>query len=161
MRPVSTANGQLDAELEREASVIGLPNYCVVLVCGDETNVSAHGSCPSSGRSITPDAWFSVVSTGKHVTALVAMDLLQQKGVPPDRPIGDLLGGLPEYATRVSVGSLANHVSGLPEYLSYEEGEVPPDTRDGFRRQLEALEPVFQEGQSWMYSNSNFILIFS
>lgn len=150
----------LAERLRLRADAFGIPGLAIVLVSAGRHSIWVHGEdAPGSGQNVTEQTWFSVASVGKHVTALAVLDLAQRGLVDLDAPIGRYLTEIPPAWANRSILSLLRHTSGLPEYLSYTDADDVPDRRDEFMRVYAALQPLWDEGQAWMYSNTNYILL--
>ena len=149
----------LPVQLKELANRLAIPGLAVALVAGDREAVHYFGEdSPGSARAVGPDTWFQAASTGKHVTACVVLDLAAQGAFRLGDAIGDYLSDLPDTWRDRSIASLLRHSSGLPEYLTYQESERPPVTRGEFMTLLRSLEPIADEGRTWSYSNTNYIL---
>lgn len=148
------------ARLEDLRRRFGIPGLCVVLVSGEREEAICLGEDQEgSGRPVTPATWFQAASTGKHVTACVALDLAAQGRLDLAAAVGDILPDLPASWCGRSIVSLLHHTSGLPEYLAYTPGEIVPRTRREFMARAATLPPSAPEAVAWNYSNSNYILL--
>lgn len=112
-----------------------------------------------SDRPVTSNTWFSWASLAKHVTAAAVLDLARQGRIDLAAPVEHYLQDLPPRWHGRPVLSLMQHVSGLPEYLSYSGTEAVPEGRADFMRLYAHLEPAFAAGEAWIYTNTNYILL--
>jgi CubicO group peptidase (beta-lactamase class C family) len=150
----------LSARLIDTARSFAVPGMAIALHAPGRRAVLVHGqSSERSSSAVTAQTWFSVASLGKHVTAFGVLRLVQQGRIALDQPIGRYLSDVPAAWAGRSVDSLLHHTSGLPEYLSYTPADAVPEDRAGFMRAYGSLEPVFDEGQGWIYTNTNYILL--
>lgn len=146
--------------LVRQAAVLhGIPGVAIVLADPGRRALLVHGeSWPGSGRPVTPATWFSVASSGKHLTALAVLDLVRDGVVSLTEPVGRYLPGLPVAWAGRRVISLLRHTSGLPEYLSAQPSEPVPVDGPSFVARYGSLPLAFDEGSGWLYTNTNYIL---
>ena len=150
----------LAERLRIQADAFGIPGVAVVLVSPERKAIWVHGEDePGSGRTVTAQTWFSVASVGKHVTAVAVLDLARRGLLELADPIGRYLTDVPLAWSDRSILSLLQHTSGLPEYLSYTDADHVPERREEFMRAYATLQPTWDEGEAWMYSNTNYILL--
>lgn len=150
----------LAALLDADARTFGVHGMAVAVVTPGRCAFHLFGvEAPESTRLVGTDTWFSLASVAKHATALATLALAQEGLVDITAPIGRYLGDLPPAWADRGIDSLMRHTSGLPEYLSHVEDVNVPDRRDTFLARYGGLEPVFAEGEGWLYSNTNYILL--
>jgi D-alanyl-D-alanine carboxypeptidase len=103
---------------------------------------------------------FHLGSIGKHITAALVLRLAEAGKIALDQPIGTYLRDVPPQFASRSVASLLSHTSGIPDYESLEtiDGGRTTD-RAAFLRAITALQPAFEEGDAWDYSNTGFVLL--
>ena len=160
MSNIESLPEDLAERLRLQADAFGIPGLAVVLVSAGRRAIWVHGEdAPGSGRPVTTKTWFSVASVGKQATAVGVLDLAQRGLVDLAAPIGRYLTDVPLSWSDRSVLSLLRHTSGLPEYLSHTEADDVPERRDEFMRAFADLQPAWNEGDAWMYSNTNYILL--
>jgi CubicO group peptidase (beta-lactamase class C family) len=113
----------------------------------------------ASPESINENAWFSVASLGKHLTAWAVLRMAEQGLIDLKRPVGGYLTGLPPHWAAPTVEQLLHHTSGLPEYLTPETVGCVPSSRGEFIAAYRNLPTAFSPGRSWIYTNTNYILL--
>ncbi len=161
--PASAADAlapALQQHLARQARDFGVPGVALALMAPGRRAVFTSGEdAPGSGHPVNLDTWFSVASLGKHVTACAVLELAQAGRVDLASPIGSLLLDVPAAWADRSVLSLMQHTSGLPEYLGQGDDTAVPEQRDDFMHAYGHLAPAFGQGQGWIYTNTNYILL--
>lgn len=113
--------------------------------------------------SLTADTPFQIASTGKTMTAAAVLKLLEQGRLNLDDDMTKFFPGFPYPG--VTVKTLLNHRSGLPNYLYYME-------KGGWKRTLQATnEDVLNTLVQWQpprsanadkrfqYCNTNYVLL--
>lgn len=146
--------------LADQAGALAVPGLALSLVAPGRRSLFTWGvEAAGSNRAVSDDTWFSVASLGKHVTACAVQDLARQGRLGLDDRIEAHLTDLPPAWAGRSVRSLLTHTSGLPEYLSYTGSEPVPEDGADFMRLYGQLVPAFDEGEGWIYTNTNYILL--
>lgn len=111
-----------------------------------------------AGRRVTQDAAFPVGSITKCFTATVAMILVADDDVEPDRPIGDYVPGLGQRAGSATLRQLLSHTSGLADISGMEDLSTVTLRRyvtDHASREDLVLRP----GTGFSYSNPGYALV--
>ena len=123
-----------------------------------ETASSEFGELESgTGRRVTRDAAFPVGSITKCFTATVAMILVADDDVDPDRPIGDYVPGLGQPAGPATLRQLLSHTGGLADISGMEDLSAVTLRRyvtDHASREDLVLPP----GTGFSYSNPGYAL---
>lgn len=117
----------------------------------------------ASEAPLTVDHRLRIGSVTKTVTAALLLRLQEDGLVDLDAPISDYVDTPVPKADEISVRQLLNHTSGIANYLN-SPGFF--DIADGQRVWEPAelvqlgvdLGPVFDPGQGWAYSNTNYII---
>ncbi|WP_336027007.1 serine hydrolase domain-containing protein [Geodermatophilus sp. FMUSA9-8] len=115
-----------------------------------------------TGRPLTTDTSFDVVSVGKQFTATAVL-LLEQDGVLAlADPVSRWLPGLPAWAQEVTLDHLVHHTSGIPDYLA--DLEAAGFAATDVTTQEQALQAIaghaeLPEAEGFAYSNSNYVLL--
>jgi CubicO group peptidase (beta-lactamase class C family) len=113
--------------------------------------------------SITAETPFQIASTGKTMTAAAVLKLWEEGSLSLDDDVSKWFSGFPYPG--VTVRSLLNHRSGLPEYLYFME-------HGGWNRQLQATNSdivnamiqwkpakAANPDRRFQYCNTNFVLL--
>lgn len=150
----------LAASLTEKAREFGVPGVALALVAPGRRSLWSTGvDAEGSAQTVSDSTWFSVASLGKHVTACAVLELVEAGVVDLQAPIGRYLADVPRAWAQRTVLSLLRHTSGLPEYLAYTDAEVVPEHRDDFMRTYGGMATAFEEGEGWIYTNTNYILL--
>jgi len=113
---------------------------------------------------LSPASVLDIGSTSKQFTAMSIL-LLQQDGkLSLNDDIRTYLPELPDYGTRITIGDMLHHISGLRDYTTLlvlagnptENWTTDQDALDILARQR-GLN--FKPGSEWQYSNSGFFLL--
>ncbi|MGW3210046.1 serine hydrolase domain-containing protein [Streptomyces sp. NPDC001135] len=158
---------QLDSAVRKVMREANVPGVTVgVWTPGQPDYVRSFGVADkSTGRRMAPDLYMRIGSETKTFTVTALLQLVDQKKVGLDDPIGTYVDGVPN-GNRITLRQLAGMRSGLFNY-SEDPGFSKALTSDPQRpftpRQLLAYSfrhPVmFQPGQKFFYSNTNLILL--
>lgn len=110
-----------------------------------------------------PQALFKIASIGKLYDAVAVTRLVSDGRLSLDKTLADYfpeLVGRIEYAGAISLRMLVQHRSGLPN-LTDTAGfwtNPPKDSREALERVLD-LPALFEPGERYDYSNTNYLLI--
>jgi len=113
---------------------------------------------------LSPASVLDIGSTSKQFTAMSIL-LLQRDGkLSLNDDIHTYLPELPDYGTRITIGDMLHHISGLRDYTTLlvlagnptENWTTDQDALDVLARQR-GLN--FKPGSEWQYSNSGFFLL--
>ncbi|MEV5876476.1 serine hydrolase domain-containing protein [Streptomyces sp. NPDC052101] len=158
---------QLDAAVQKVMREANVPGVTVgIWTPGQPSYVRSFGVADkSTGQKMAPDMYVRIGSETKTFTVTGLLQLVDQKKVALDDPIGMYIDGVPN-GDRITLRQLAGMRSGLFNY-SEDPGFFKALTSDPQRpftpQQLLAYSfkhPVmFQPGQKFYYSNTNLILL--
>src|SRR4051812_19407002 len=115
---------------------------------------------PAFNVAATDRTLFHLGSVGKHFTAALVLRLAEAGTIALERPIGAYVRDVPMQFSDRSVQSLLTHTSGIPDYESlpaFEEDRFCD--RATFLKRIGALQPSFNEGEAWDYSNTAYVLL--
>ncbi|QIG79363.1 serine hydrolase domain-containing protein [Stakelama tenebrarum] len=115
-----------------------------------------------SGAPVTPQTRFPIGSITKPVTCLSTLQLVGQGKVALDAPVGTYLPDLPAPSRDVTIRQLAEHTSGIPNYLENREFPYsnPVDlTREKMLGYFADKPLMFAPGAKFNYSNSDTFLL--
>lgn len=120
----------------------------------------------SDNKEINPGMLFGIASITKTFTSVLTLQLIEEKKLSFDTKISSILGSKENIDDSITIIQLLNHTSGLfdplqnPKYLDYVMNPAkmriwsPTEVLDTF-----LLEPYFNPGKGWIYSNANYILL--
>jgi len=114
------------------------------------------------GVPATVDTSFRIGSLTKPITALAILQRAADGTLDLDRPVGSYLPGLDETLGRPTLAELMSHTSGLPDHFRLPDTPSimrNPTRPDDIIDRMRGAEPVFEPGQSWSYSNFNYVLL--
>jgi D-alanyl-D-alanine carboxypeptidase len=145
-----------------EAGVVGLVLAARTPQC-PPIEVASGVAELASEAPLTVEHRLRIGSVTKTVTAAILLRLQEDGLVDLDAPISDYVDTPVPNAAEISVRQLLNHTSGIANYLNYPNFF---DIADGDRVWEPAelvqmgvdLGPVFDPGQGWEYSNTNYII---
>lgn len=109
---------------------------------------------------ITPDSIFDLASVSKQMTALAARMQIEEGLYDEDTPVSDLLPAFADIDSprAITVGDLIHHLSGLTDYLSWEE--YGSDTTNDDVVAWLAEQPLDHDpGTQFDYSNSGYLTL--
>lgn len=155
----------IDRYIEQEMAATRLPGLAIGVIQGDEVvHLRGFGRADSSGRAVTPETLFTIGSTGKSITALATMQLVEAGKIDLDAPVSSYL---PEFRTgdpagteQITVRHLLTHTSGYssPAGLQFatRENRGPSAVEEQIRT-LQQTPLRSTPGERHEYSNANYI----
>lgn len=112
---------------------------------------------------------FELASVSKHMAGAAVLLLVQRGKVALDDDIRKHLPILPEYDPEhpITVDHLSRHTSGLPDYLSWDDGDAPAgrkyltnaDVVLEFAKREDSSPLQSVPGEKYEYSNSGYLLL--
>jgi CubicO group peptidase (beta-lactamase class C family) len=143
-------------ELARKHRV---PGAQLAIHHADETACGEAGELEhGTGRRVTREAAFPVGSITKCFTATVAMILVADDDVDPDRPVGDYIPGLGHPAGLATLRQLLSHTSGLADISGMEDLSAVT-LRRYVTDHASHESPVLRPGTGFSYSNPGYALV--
>jgi len=118
----------------------------------------------AAGKPVDQETSFHAYSVTKTFTAVAVLQLVEKGLLDLDRPVRDLLPGLP-YPSGISIRHLLTHTGGIPNPLPLRwihlAAEDPGFDANGFfENVLERYpKPVSAPGQKFAYSNLGYVLL--
>ena len=151
----------LDSAIDRHN---GIGVSAAVIVPGRMPWLGVSGVSHES-TSITPDMIFGAGSTTKSFMAALILQLVEEKQLSLEDPIGKYLPSYPNISGSVTIHQLLNHTSGIynvTEHSSFWDTILwnrmkswsPEEILQNF-----VSTPYFSPGEGWHYSNTNYILL--
>jgi D-alanyl-D-alanine carboxypeptidase len=133
-----------------------------VAIDGEIVHTAAFGArVPDSFDAVTPDDRFRVASISKTITAIVALQLVEDGVVGLDDPVGGHaaaeagVSAPTEQAAAVTIRQLLTHTSGFPQYESLffrnQVGSCEEAAAVGLTRSM--------SGRGFRYSNMNYCVL--
>ena len=141
-----------------------IPGLSVAIVKGDQiVYLKGYGQADPSGRPVTPQTPFIIGSISKTFTALAVMQLVESGKVELDAPVQRYLPWFrvadPQASAQITVRSLLNHTSGLPQvtatflWTDQDAGVLERSVR--YLQTVALARPVGTFG----YSNANYQIL--
>ena len=129
--------------------------------------VSDHGHSTVATAGTPPPAAgqrFRIGSVTKTFTATLVLQLVDQKRIGLDDPVGRYLPGVIPAGGTITIRELLQHRSGLANYTDYpswmDQAEPSPSIRPIDALRFAASQPLlFAPGSQWAYSNTNYIAL--
>lgn len=154
----------LDSGLAESAEKCNVPGVVVGVLCGDETEVFAHGVTNiDEPQPVTGDTVFQIGSNTKLYTATLVMQLVEAGLVDLDTSI---VSYIPTFrladagAEAVTVRHLLTHTAGIdgdhrgPADLGFQD-----DMIEVYVDSLQDVHLLHPPGQKWSYCNAGFVLL--
>ncbi len=136
---------------------IPIPGLAVAVIVNGEPTVAVSGSAtPPSSLPLQPTDSFHIGSITKTFTAALIMQLDQEKKLALNQPISQWID-YPK-GDSISVAMLLGHTSGVADF-SESSLYSPADSPARCIQIAAELAPVFEPGEDWSYSNTNYILL--
>ncbi|MBL7766908.1 MAG: beta-lactamase family protein [Chitinophagaceae bacterium] len=108
-----------------------------------------------------PQTLYRIGSISKMFTAVMIMQLVEEKKLKLETPLSTFFPGLPN-SQKITIQHLLSHHSGLhnftsdSDYLSYHQQAI--SEADMIKR-FEKMTPDFKPGEKGEYSNTNYVLL--
>jgi CubicO group peptidase (beta-lactamase class C family) len=149
----------IEKTLEAELAETKTPGAALVIVQGEEI-VLAKGfgvASVETGEPMTPNHLFRVGSTTKLFTAMALATLADQGKIDLQRPVGNLVDGLPSFVSPLTAHQLLSHTAGIKDqpadYGLHDEPALAAFPR-GWGGDYRLAAP----GVGFSYSNPGFAL---
>ena len=158
---------EVDAYISRMMKDLRIPGAALVIVEGDQiVHLKAFGVANAAGRPVTPQTPFFTGSTGKSITALAIMQLVEAGNIQLDDPVQRYLPWFqvvdPDASARITVRQLLNQTSGLPRSIGQEQlsnTDLSDSAIENNVRALANIELIASPGQRFEYSNANYVVL--
>lgn len=143
-----------------------IPGLSLAIVKGDQMiYLRGYGKADPSGRPVTPQTPFMIGSITKSITAFAVMQLAEAGKVDLDTPVQRYLPWFRtadlQASAKVTARMLINQTSGLPQRPTLVTWTWPdePLAIERHVRLLATEELDFPPGQSFAYSNANYVTL--
>ena len=108
---------------------------------------------------VTAETIFQSASVGKQFTAAAVMLQVEAGRVALDDSITKYFADAPATWRPILVRHLLTHTSGIPDYATDTFDYRHDKTEDELVHMTYALEPQFEPGSKWEYSNTGYLLL--
>lgn len=157
----------VDEYVASQMRELGIPGAALVIVEGDQiVHLRAFGVADADGRPVTEQTPFFTGSTGKSVTALAILQLVEAGKIRLDAPVQTYLPWFRvadgEASSRITIRQLLTMTSGLSTKTGREplNNPNPADTAiEDNVRALARAELIGPPGERFEYSNANYITL--
>ena len=102
---------------------------------------------------VTPDTIFQSGSVGKQFTAAAVMSLADEGRLALTDPLTTFFPDAPAHWARMTLRHLLTHTSGLPDYTAGTIDYRRDYTEEDLAKFAYGLQPEFEPGARWNYSN--------
>lgn len=165
---VAPANfDEVDAYISAKMEEFGIPGAALVIVQDDQiVHLRAFGVADASGHLVTPQTPFFTGSTGKSITALAIMQLVEAGRIKLDANVQTYLPWFrvadAKASQIISVRQLLNMMSGIPRSIGQEQlanDDVSDSAIENNVRALAKIELIAPPGEQYEYSNANYVTL--
>ena len=155
---------EIDEYINARMEELGIPGAALVIVQGDQiVHLKGFGVADGSGRPVTPQTPFFTGSTGKSITALAIMQLVEAGKIELDAPVQTYLPWFRVADVKASevitVRQLLNMTSGIPKSIGQEQLAITDLSDSAIENNVRALvevELIAPPGERFEYSNANY-----
>lgn len=163
--PQWASPAEMERLLEQEFLDRHLPGLAATILLHGEVYLEANfGEATVGGPAVTQDTPFVLGSTSKQFTGLLVQQLIGDGRLTLDTPVPSILpelGAGDERWSRVTIGHLLSHRSGLTEadgMKRWHLGAEPVSIQADLRR-VAAIRLASGPGEHYEYSNANYDLL--
>jgi len=156
--------------LKKEMRELRIPGMQVAVVRRQKIVFLAALGIAEIGNAVpvTNKTVFPIASATKAFTGVALMQLVENGKLELGAPISRYLDGLPESWQRVTIRQLATHISGLPNVVNNDTGELVTGVQiasmgesdvDAAWNKVQTLPIEFSPGERYSYNQTNYILL--
>src|SRR5215210_6367968 len=154
----------IDRYVEEEMPEVHIPGLALGIVHDDKVvHLEIFGDADPSGRAVTPQTPFILASVSKSFTALAIMQLYEEGKVDLDAPVQRYLPWFrvadKAASDQITLRTLLNHTSGLPEDTSFEpmrSNDMGDDALEERVRTLSDVQLNQPVGAAFEYTDANY-----
>ncbi len=158
---------EVDAYVSAKMKELSIPGAALVIVQDDQiVHLKGFGVVDGSGRLVTLQTPFFTGSTGKSITALAIMQLVEAGKIKLDAPVQTYLPWFRVADTNASqlitVRQLLNMTSGIPRSIGQEQlanTDLSDSAIENNVRALANVELSAAPGERFEYSNANYVTL--
>lgn len=157
----------IDEYINASMKEFGIPGAALVIVQGDQiVHLKGFGVADASGRPVTPQTPFFTGSTGKSITALAIMQLVEAGKIKLDAPVQTYLPWFRvadvNASQIITVRQLLNMTSGIPKSIGQTQlssTDLSDSAIENNVRALAEVELIALPGEQFEYSNANYVTL--
>ncbi|MBX9616128.1 MAG: beta-lactamase family protein [Caulobacteraceae bacterium] len=160
--PAPDLRAQIDARLQANASLHGIPAQSVLVMRNGEVLYRSQTGLAhlATQRAVRPDDLYGAYSVSKLFVSTLILELVDQGRVDLEAPASRYVADLPPAWRDVRIDQLLSHASGLPDYVPGADGPMDfPSTRDDVFRTLGARPLDFPPGTQSRYNQTNYLVL--
>lgn len=158
---------EVDSYISAKMEELDIPGTALVIVQDDQiVHLKGFGVADGSGRPVTPQTPFFTGSTGKSITALAIMQLVEADKIKLDVPVQTYLPWFRVVDAKASevitVRQLLNMTSGIPQSIGQEQianFDLSDSAIENNVRALAKIELIAPPGEHYEYSNANYVTL--
>ena len=144
----------VDAYISAKMEELGIPGAALVIVQDDQiVHLKAFGVADGSGRPVTPQTPFFTGSTGKSITALAIMQLVEAGKIKLDANVQTYLPWFrvadANASQIITVRQLLNMMSGIPRSIGQEQLANDDVSDFGDRKQCAGIGKNRTDRAAW------------
>lgn len=144
-----------------------IPGVALAIVRDDQiASLRSYGVAGPDGRTMTPQTPMVIGSVSKPLTALAALQLVEQGELDLDAPVQTYLPWFrladAGAAAQITVRQLLTHTSGLSTAqgrAGLARNRWDADALSQYGHELATVQPTAAPGERWQYSNVNYSLL--
>ena len=158
---------EIDRYLQDQMVEADIPGAALAIVKGDKiVHLKGYGRTGLSSNLVTPQTPFMLGSTGKSITALAIMQLVEAGLIDVDAPVTQYLPwfhtGQSEISGQITIRHLLTHASGISSSVGL--AQMSDGDKRGYAiekqvRNLEKFNLTATPGNQFQYSNANYIIL--
>ena len=157
----------VDAYISAKMEELRIPGAALVIVQDDQiVHQKGFGVADGSGRLVTPQTPFFTGSTGKSITALAIMQLVEAGKIKLEAPVQTYLPWFrvadANASQIITVRQLLNMLSGIPRSIGQEQlanDDLSDSAIENNVRALAEVELIASPGEHFEYSNANYVTL--
>jgi CubicO group peptidase (beta-lactamase class C family) len=153
---------KVDSYLIEKMKQFKIPGIAIVVLKNNKKiKESSYGFADMSNKvPVTSNTVFPIASMDKQLTATCIMMLYEKGKIKLTDNISQFLDSVPVTWNKIQIRHLLSHTSGFPDEVPeyFKERYLISYTTDELLQNIRKQELQFPAGESWLYSDANFLL---
>ena len=155
----------IDSYVEEQMDRSRIPGVALSIIRDDEIiHARGFGETAKSAEAVDPDTLFGIGSTGKSITALAVMQLVEAGQIDLDAPVQEYIPWFSladeQMSGQISVRHLLNMTSGIPATAGGEAFRSTESmTPEAALRSLQSASFAYEPGTRFEYVNANYVIL--
>jgi len=158
---------EVDAYISAKMKELRIPGAALVIVQDDQiVHLKGFGVADADERPVTPQTPFFTGSTGKSITALAIIQLVEAGKIELDAPVQTYLPWFrvadANASQIITVRQLLNMLSGIPRSIGNEQlanFDLSDSAIENNVRALAKVKLIAPPGEQFEYSNANYVTL--